>query len=348
MEDVKLFLYLTDVEYGKRLLRFLSGKRNPRLHPELVTTKAGIFSGLEKDSREMAVLTDCRNVQESGEGKVIYLSDKPGRRDGEIFQYQKAEEIYRELLNQLDMPAEPAGVQKENENADKGVYFVFAPGGSGGAMLAAMLAQYLGRQGQCLYLSLAGFPLYYGEELRQNPDVHIRGIGELLFFMEQADFVEKERELRQNFGTAYMMGPMSHYKDLLDCSAEEWERFFQRLMKECGYDSIVVEMDQLYEFTLDMLEKGHRTLVLWGQGICGQIQRAVFAHYCQIEHREAAVQKMQSVELPWEYSEWEQEWAAQPLSELSENPQKMAFIKELLENRGEEEQENVCIIEDAG
>ena len=37
MRDVILLLYLHDEKYGKRLLRYLAGKKNPVLYPELVT-----------------------------------------------------------------------------------------------------------------------------------------------------------------------------------------------------------------------------------------------------------------------------------------------------------------------
>lgn len=351
MEKIKLFLYLTDVEYGKRLLRFLSGRKNAGFVPELVTSDEGISGAPGGAMREAVILTDEKNerravsLAERGQGRVICLSEEPGRRKGKIFQYQKAEGIYRELLEQMGLTEEAGEACGGEDTEERGVYFVFAPGVSGGTLLAVLLAQYLGKQGQCLYLSLAALPLYYGEELSGNPDFDRKGTGELLFFVEQADFAEKERSLRQDFGTAHMLAPISHYRDLLDCPPEDWKRFFERLRGECGYDSIVVEMNQFYEFTPDILEMGTRTLALWESGLCGRIQRAVFAHYCQIEKREAA-KGLEEVELPPEYPGWVREWTMQPLAELSENPQKMAFVRELLRRKKEGGEEDVYIIED--
>ena len=170
MEKIKLFLYLTDVEYGKRLLRFLSGRKNAGFVPELVTSDEGISGAPDGAMREAVILTDEKNerravsLAERGQGRVICLSEEPGRRKGKIFQYQKAEGIYRELLEQMGLTEEAGEACGGEDTEERGVYFVFAPGVSGGTLLAVLLAQYLGKQGQCLYLSLAALPLYYGEE----------------------------------------------------------------------------------------------------------------------------------------------------------------------------------------
>ena len=64
MENVILLLYLKDAEYGKRFLRFLVGKKNPHLHPELVTAADKIKMRVGMESEELVVLTDDMGVKE--------------------------------------------------------------------------------------------------------------------------------------------------------------------------------------------------------------------------------------------------------------------------------------------
>lgn len=348
MKSVILLLYLKDVEYGKRLLRFLTGKKNPRLHPELVTAKERIKMRVGTELDELVVLTDCVDMKEDEKRKVIYLSNEQDKRTNKIFQFQKAESIYRELLALLQLEEENVAMQEDvREEAGKGVYCVFSPEGTGSTALAVMLAQYLGGQGKCLYLSLSGFPMFFSQELTPEPDFKEKGLGELLFHLNQEDFFQKQEEWKKPFGKAYMLAPMPHFKDLLDCSLQEWEQFLELILSKCGYDSVVVEMGQLFEYTLDLLERGDRIFIVKTPGICGRIQNAVFRRYCQMEKKEVLEQRAEFVELPFSRKEWEQEISAQPLDQMVENSQMMVYFREMImgNRKGEED---VCIIEDAG
>jgi len=234
---------------------------------------------------------------------------------------------------------------KEKEGGGKnGVYCVFSPEGMGSTLISVMLSQYLGNYGKCLYVSLSGFPLFYEEELKVEPNFSERGLGELLFSVEQEGFVELEQEIRQRFGNGYFISPMAHFKDTLDCRVSEWQLFLKRLQEECGYNSVVVEMGQIFEHTLDFLEQGDRVFILQGQGICGRIRSAVFRRYCQMENKEELEKKSQYIQFPWEIYEWEQEFSQQRVEEIVENQQKMAFVEQLMEQTGGEE--DICIIED--
>lgn len=348
MENVVLLLYLKDVEYGKRFLRFLAGKKNPHLHPELVTAADRIKMRVGMESEELVVLTDDTDVKEDEKRKVIYLSNEHDKEKKKIFQYQKAEGIYRELSVLLQLQEKNGKPHRDDsQRGSRGMYCVFSPDGMGSTALSVMLAQYLGNSGKCLYLSLSGFPVFYSQEIASEPDFQEKGLGELLFLLNQEDFSRRQEELKKPFGSAYMLAPMSHYKDLLDCSLEEWKTFFHRIFTECGYDNVVVEMGQLFEYTLDLLEMGDRIFVIKEKGICGRVRNAVFLKYCRMEKKEALEENAEFIELPFDREEWEQELSGQSLSEISQDKQMMAYIHQLAEeDRGGEE--DVCIIEDIG
>lgn len=345
MKDVILLLYLKDVEYGKRLLRFLVQKKNPRLHPELVTARSKIENRVGMESEELVVLTDCSGISEDGKRMVITLSNKQDRERREIFQYQKAEGIYQELLWLLKLKPEKVQPSKKAETVAGGVYCVFSPEGMGRTALSVMLAQYMGQRGKCLYLQMSGFPSYYGGELKEEPDFAAKGVGELLFMLEREDFAEREKEMCRTFGEAKMLPPMVHFKDLLDCRPGDWERFLRRLREECGYDSIVVELGQLYEFLLDLMERGDRVLFIQQQGILGRIHRMVFHRYCQMEDKGGLLSKTRYVTVPWETPDEGKELAARSLDELAADSGKMDFVRQVLEGGDVDDD---CIIDDIG
>ena len=56
--EVILLLYVREEDYGRRLLRFLLGKKNSFLHPELVTDERMLWNRAGTQTQRIVVLTD--------------------------------------------------------------------------------------------------------------------------------------------------------------------------------------------------------------------------------------------------------------------------------------------------
>lgn len=347
IEDVTLLLYLKDVEYGKRLLHFLIQKKNPWIHPEIVTAKSKMELRTVAASEEVMVLTDDPEIYEDEKDNVILLSGKQDRRLKKIFQYQKAEGIYKELLWQLKL--EPERIQPphgKDTDLQEGVFAVFSPDASGATALSVLLAQYMAQKGDCLYLQMSGFPVYFSEQLTEEPDFAAGGMGDLLFLLEQEDFARRTQELAKKFGRAYMLPPLAHFKDLLDCRPQDWERFLQRLREDCGFGIIIVEMGPIYEYFLDILEKADHVVFLHPEGLVGQVQKAVFRKYCETEHKSELASRIRYVRQPEEFLQDCHKWEKNPLEELVQDNQRMQFVAGIWEGRDAEEDE--YIVEEFG
>ncbi len=336
MEDVTLLLYLKDVEYGKRLLRFLVKKKNPGLHPELVTAEKGMKFRSGTRTGGLVVLTDDPAVHGDEKRKVINLSNVSDREQGKIFQYQRAEKIYQEILWQcrLELEKGPAETRKEGAEGWEKIFVVFSPNAADATEFSVMLSQYLAQRGRCLYLQLSGLPVYSGAELETASSIS-GGMGDLIFMLEQEDFAERAREICLTFGRAEMLPPLAHFKDLLDCRPEDWERFLERLQGECGYDSIVVEMGQVFEYFLDLMEPADRILFLQVPGVIGRVQGAVFRKICRTERKEELLKRIRYIRQPEEFVPAGPEWGSVRLEELTGDDRRMECIKRALE-RGEE------------
>ncbi len=338
MEDVVLLLYMKDEEYGRRLLRFLLRQKNPRLHPELVTSEHLVKNRVGTPTQKLLVLTDREEVTEDEKKEVIYLSNEQDARGKRIFQFQKAEGIYDELLR--FMPEAQTGEREalpEPERGVKGIFGVFSPSCRGAALLSVLLSQYLGGLGRCLYISIEGFPLYYGDRLTDEPDFGGRGMVELLFSLEQPDFAEREEGLRLPFGKAFMLLPVPHFKDLLDCSGEEWNQFLQRLVSDCGYDSIVVEMGQISEYLLDYMECCDRIYMPEFPDGVESVRRRVFERCCAMDGQEDLKKKIQCVRMGDECMEWERELFQKSVAQMSGDAAKMEFAARVMRGGGEYE-----------
>ena len=342
MEDIILLLYVKNPDYGKRLLRFLISKKNPRIHPELVTERRNMEYRVGTEKETLVILTDQTGICEKEKRRVLQLANQQDRKNGMIFQYQKAEAIYQELLWQLDLQQEQTQIPGEKEEEpEHGVYSVLAADGDGATVLAATMTQYLGQSGQCLYLFMGAFPVFYEGTLRPDPDMSRPGMGELFFELDRPDFRQRENQLRMEFGNAWMLPPVQHFKDYLDCSKEDWSKFLRRLKEDCQYDSIVVEIGMVCENTMDFLSESDCVFLLQQKGVMGQVRGEVYKKYCAIEKREDLWAKTVTIETDDELRDWESEFEKEELREISNNKQKMERIKQWM--RGG--QENVCIWE---
>lgn len=350
MRSTDLLLCLEDERYGERLLAYLTGKKNPALHVELLTAGEVINVGREDQGENVVVLTDSRELKKDSRHRVILLSGMREEEGDSIFLYQKAEQIYRELMKRLGGGQQKGEEEKgnpdiaETDNGKPGIYFLLSPEGGIGA-LAVSLAQYLGQSGRCLYLNLTGFPLFYGSELVEHPDFDGGGIAELLFFVGQESFVAKERMFVRPFGKAWILAPPVHFRDLLDSRTEDWQRLFERLRKECGYQTIVVEAGHLFDSTLEVMELCEYPLFITDGLITGKVYRSVFEHYVRLEKRNMLQKRYICTRNPLDAGQ-----EAQILGEgaaacgTGENSGVMYTIRQWLKQM-EKEGENDCIIE---
>ena len=81
MTGIILLLYLSDETYGKRLLRYLTGKRNPLLCPELVTEESAVNQRDAGNKGEIVVLTDYAGMEngERARGSALPVSWQAGK-----------------------------------------------------------------------------------------------------------------------------------------------------------------------------------------------------------------------------------------------------------------------------
>lgn len=347
MTEFILLIYMQEENYGKRMLRFFLGKKNPHLHPELVTTMDRVTHRMGTETQKVIVLTDREEIEENENRLLILLTGtkKIGKRT--IYQYQKADGIYEELLMQLGMKEELSANTFPLWQERRGIIFLLSVDLMGVTAVATMLSQYLGRQGSCLYLNLTGFPVWYGEELCEQPDFQMPGIDELLFMVNRTGFASREREIRKPIGQAWLIPPFRHYKDLLDSTKDDWQKLFHYLQMDCGYDSIIVELGPLMEHTLELLSLGDEIYFLMQQGLLGKIRLNVWKHYCRMENKEQLLEKIRWVMLPEEWQDWEERIIEQPLKDLAGDSQLMAKIRALLDQDRKEE-DNGYLWEDFG
>lgn len=276
---------MKDETYGKRLLNFFDESKNYQVNFELITER-----GLKEkngDKEEQAVwLTDLQDVYEDKDKSCIRICEN--KEEEGIYKYQKASEIYEQVMSIL---------QVDMEKGEQGNYAVFAPGGRGAETMAAILSQDKGRKGNCVYISFSAFSVY---SAWNGDDTKIH-LGDLIFSDEENEFKEMERLACKELGEARILPPFCHFKDLIDCTPSELAGVLQRLRQYCGYDIVVVEFQNLQENFLDILDVFDHVILVEEKDLYGKIRKAMFYRYCEMEEKQSLISKLSSVT-------WSENW----------------------------------------
>ena len=136
------------------------------------------------------------------------------------------------------------------------------------------------------------------------------------------------------FGSADMLTPFAHYKDLLDCGIEDLKKLFERLLTIGEYDSLVVEMGALSESLMEFMVCADRLFVVDKRDGFGDVRKKVFLHYCEMEKKNDLLALAEFIPEWEEIQNWRENLCTLPLVEWSQNNQLMSRMEHLLEKEG--------------
>lgn len=236
MGEKKLYMYMNDTEYGKRLQRYLNVNRHPLLRVEMVTERDSFWNGRQQGSgKDEYWLTDDVSgaVEDRGDpASLMVLDDHTDERSRRFSCRMKAENICMVLLSAMSLELEAKG----DVNAPMhGIYGVYAPWGEEGSVASALLSQRLAGYGESVFLNLSEFPVFYGNE--DDADSHL---GELFFRVDSPEFASVVTRAKKNYGYAVRLPGVSHYRDLWDIDTGDMDKFMSRLRNDCGFKYVVV------------------------------------------------------------------------------------------------------------
>ena len=297
MREKKLILYLRDEEYGKRLLRFLNGRRHPLLRPMMVTDREEFWRSREEHERteDICYLTDdvSGELTNPGGAVLLWLVEVTDLERHRIGICQKADRLYADLLQGIGLPGEedrPSGAPPP------GVYGIYSPGEEG-SVAAALLSQELGSYGSCLYVNFREFPCFYTAEREE----HTEHLGELFFRLDSSGYDDLVKRVSVAYGAAMRLPTVAHYRDLWDIGERDREHFYRRLQQECGLSYIVVLCADVRE-AIPLAETATRFLVVTRAGRGDAVFRR-WQRYVKTEKAEQAAQVIR-IELPDSVRNW--------------------------------------------
>lgn len=291
MGQSKIFICMTDLDYGSRLARYLTGRYNSGVEVELLTGWRDKADVRDED----IVLTDDPKISGNPDGQIVLFVKTPEEQGkNKIFMYRSREEIHRELL---ELTGKKEALNRNISPQERGIIVVFSPeGGDEKTVLALKRAGELSRNKRVLYISLCGFPICFNSLLEKegsgrDKDVS-SGLTDLMLRTEGKDFTQGLEDAVFQLGKIWSVTPASHYKDLLDFSLEDIRRFMRGLKAQEMFEVIVLELGQIFEYTLDLMVYADQILIPRESGILAAIRRNVLQRYCGMEGKPELWERM--------------------------------------------------------
>lgn len=280
MEGVKLYIHTKNRDYGERLARFAASQHNPWFRVEQLTERK---DKTEFDRNDYVLSDDGEWLHRLG-CHTVQLTEHPGGSENKkIFMYQSRDKVYRQMLELTGTKDESTG----NVSRESRVICIFSPeGGDAKTVLALRMARELAQAHAVLYISLCGFPVFFGETFCEEPEPSRAGLSELLLCADCDGFEETLKKLVFSVGRISMISPVQNYKDLLDYSPAEMTEFMKALKKQKQFPAVILEMGQMFEYSLKFLSGADEVIIPREDGFLAAVKKHVLQRYCQMERQD--------------------------------------------------------------
>lgn len=286
MKIVKIVLYTQNKAYGRRLFHYFEGKKNRHFKFFLATGQEGLMKILEEKVDGVLIDEDLQS-EFTLLPNPVWLTNEEKEGDNKIYMYQSAGKIYTRIQEIF---------LKETVCDKQSMTCVFSPEGSKDKTeFALSICRERLERGPVIYLSLSGFPVLFGETLVERPELSELGMSHFIFTMSEKDFKNQLAQCSFIYEGIQVIAPFWHYKDLLDIDFSDLQHFFELLAKARPEASLVVEMGQIFEYTLEVLELADEILIPMSDGIFDQIRLNVLRGYCRLEGKENLAERFQII-----------------------------------------------------
>lgn len=250
---MRIIVYDRDESYAQRLVEYILFQEEWEFAAAF-TEKEALIEHCRKEKAQLLLMDEALWDEAflTLSEKRILLSEKDGRQEGElprICRYQAADELLREVHYLCgDGRSEKSGREKAAE-----LYCVYSPSGHPRQSLFAWnLAKAL-NQGRTLYLNLqenSGFEEIFAREYKRN-------LSDLLYLRQhrKGNIAELVKAVAcEEDGLTYLP-PMQNSADAFLMEGKEWEKFFEELRCECGFDLLVADVGVIFPGFWNFLQK---------------------------------------------------------------------------------------------
>ena len=256
------FVSAFNVKYADKLEIYSFTEKNAALQ-SLRTAKADVFLANEAFGvTQEDIPANCGFAYLVGTADIETISGVPT-----VFKFQKAEQIYRQILGIFsEKVAATTGIRLNEENSGKVLAFVSAGGGTGSSTAAAACAVSFAEKGKkTLYLNLERLG---SADIFFHADGNI-GLGDVIYAIKSRKgnlAMKLESALKHDATGVYFYSSTKMALDIAELNTDEIQQIISALKMSGSYDYIILDMDFSLEKSLLMVLEECNTVVFVADG----------------------------------------------------------------------------------
>ena len=238
-----------DLNFLHRFTDYVSKKYGDRIGVHAFSKEDAFLRYMENENAEIALIAEGLDVdvEKISASRVLVLSEKRTVDKFHIFKYQRADLIYKELLNAYAEVSGGGSVDLSSMEGTKVLSFISYGSGSGSSTVAAACAMYLAEQNQkVLYLDLqklASVSCFFTSEGKYC-------LSDVMFAImsHKTDIKLKlESMVKRDSSGVYFYDPFINVLEREEMKIEDLTELLNVLRSSGGYDYILID----YDFNLD-------------------------------------------------------------------------------------------------
>jgi len=230
--------------------------------------------------------------------KIMLLSEGNQVKEGTgyylLFKYRSAQEIVKEVLEQIAEDDTIAFTKAFSTGRAVSFVGVYAPFGGGGVTEYALsLAEKMAKREKVLYVSLEQFHSLDFLQGAEEDKASYRGMSEVIFYLKQRKeklALKLETVVTSKEGLDYIFA-VEDYRDLYSLNCEDVFQFLEVLSQQTDYETVIFDIGCLNEALLYLME--HCDKLYMPQAETKQ-QKSKESAFWRLLHRENHEPLMQS------------------------------------------------------
>ncbi len=247
------------------------------------------------------VVEEIRELEEKI-AKIMLLSEGNQVKEGAgyylLFKYQSAQEIVKEVLEQIAEDDNIAFTKAFTTKRTVSFIGIYAPfGGSGVTEYALSMAERMAKQEKVLYVSLEQFHSLDFLQSAGEDKTSYRGMSEVVFYLKQRKeklALKLETVVTSKEGKDYIFA-VEDYRDLYTLKWEDICQFLEVLSQQTDYETVIFDIGYLSEAVLYLMEHCDKLYMPQAETKQQKSKESAFQRFLYRENRESMMQSFQRI-----------------------------------------------------
>ncbi len=302
MKQGILGIFDYEIDYANNLMEYLNQKNNFHYEICLFTSIERLNAYLQENKLE--VLLICESALEKMKeptaiSKVLVLSEEDKLEEGQypfIYKFQSAERILSGIVASLDQSMKTSNQDGSNESPVKFFGVISPNGGSGKTTFSLAFAEAVAKSERTLYLNFESLGSSVFETKNKG------GMSDVIYYLKQRQkgILMKIQSMATTIAGVDCICAVTHYGDLRELEKGDMDFLMEELVKTQVYQSIVFDFGNLNEIVLYILERCRKIYVTHLKADTGISKETAFQRLFCFEEKEALMNRMAPLMLPWD------------------------------------------------